>query len=74
MGENNEEVSEDLVDILATIATNITSTKNSGCAVLYECVRTIMAIESSKSLRSFGINILGKFLGIKDNNSRYVSL
>ena len=74
MGENNEEISEELVEILASIATNMTSTKNSGCAVLYECVRTIMAIESSKSLRSFGISILGKFLAIKDNNSRYVSL
>jgi len=44
MGENDEDVSEDLVDILAAIATNITATKNSGCAVLYECVRTIMSI------------------------------
>jgi len=74
MGENDEEISEELVDILASIATNISSAKNAGCAVLYECVRTIMSIESSNSLRSFGIGILGKFLTNKDNNSRYVSL
>ena len=47
MGEGDEEISEELIDILAQVATNITSTKNAGCSVLYECVRTIMAIESS---------------------------
>ncbi len=47
MGENDEEISEELIDILASVATNISSSKNSGCAVLYECVRTIMSIESS---------------------------
>ena len=55
MGQDNEEISDDLVDILSQVATNITSNKNAGCAVLYECVRTIMSIESSKSLRTFGI-------------------
>lgn len=47
MGEKNEEISEELIDILAQVATNVTSTKNTGCAVLYECVRTIMSIESN---------------------------
>ena len=74
MGEANEEISEELIDPLAQVATNITANKNAGNAVLYECVRAIMTIESSSSLRSFGISILGKFLANKDNNSRYVSL
>ncbi len=74
MGEDNEEISEELIDPLAQVATNITANKNAGNAVLYECVRAIMTIDSSSSLRSFGISILGKFLANKDNNSRYVSL
>jgi len=42
--------------------------------VLYENVRTIMAIESATSLKTLGINILGRFLSNKDANSKYVSL
>jgi AP-1 complex subunit gamma-1 len=33
-----------------------------------------MAIESSPTLKTLGINILGKFLSNKDSNSKYVSL
>ena len=42
--------------------------------MLFECVKTIMAIESVNTLRVLGINILGKFLANKDSNSKYVSL
>jgi AP-1 complex subunit gamma-1 len=42
--------------------------------VLYECVRTIFEIESPSTLKTLGINILGKFLQLKDNNSKYLSL
>jgi len=66
---------DELNDVLAQIATNTDSSKNSGNAVLYECVQTIMAIPSAESgLRILGINILGKFLSNKDNNIRYVAL
>lgn len=33
-----------------------------------------MAIESANTLKTLGINILGKFLTLKDANSKYVSL
>lgn len=33
-----------------------------------------MAIESTSSLKTLGINILGKFLSHKDANSKYCSL
>lgn len=33
-----------------------------------------MAIESAATLRALGVNVLGKFLGNKDSNSKYVSL
>ena len=33
-----------------------------------------MAIESASSLKTLGINILGRFLSNKDSNSKYVSL
>ena len=66
---------EDLNDILAQIATNTDSSKNAGNAVLYECVQTIMALDSCENgLRVLGINILGKFLTNKDNNIKYVAL
>lgn len=56
------------------MAANTNTSKNTGNAVLYECVKTIFAIESTNTLKTMGINILGKFLGNKDANSRYVSL
>ncbi len=74
MAEGNQNVSDEISDILAQVATNTSTSKNTGNAVLYECVKTIMSIESSSTLKTLGINILGKFLQLKDNNSKYVSL
>ena len=34
----------------------------------YECVNTIMAVESESGLRVLAVNILGKFLSSKDPN------
>jgi AP-1 complex subunit gamma-1 len=66
---------DELNDILAQIATNTDGSKNSGNAVLYECVQTIMAIPNADSgLRVLGVNILGKFLTNKDANIKYVAL
>lgn len=65
---------KDLNDILTQVALNLDSGKNAAHAVLYECVKTIFAVKSDQSLRVLGVNILGKFLPIKDNNTRYVAL
>lgn len=76
LGQNSLETSEGMNDILAQVATNTEGTKNTGNAILYECVLTIMAIEetSQSGLRVLGINILGRFLLSRDNNIRYVAL
>ncbi|CUM67765.1 uncharacterized protein PRCAT00005470001 [Priceomyces carsonii] len=69
-----QEYLDQINDILTQVASNIESGKNAAHAVLYECVKTIFAIESDQSLRILGVNLLGKFLSTKDNNTRYVAL
>jgi AP-1 complex subunit gamma-1 len=73
-GKNNSEASEEMNDLLASISTNTDTNKNTGNAVLYELVRTIIGIESNSGLKSLASSILGKFLGHKDNNYKYVAL
>jgi len=74
LGKNSVQASDDMNDILAQVATNTEGAKNTGNAILYECVLTIMSIEAESGLRVLGINILGRFLLSRDNNIRYVAL
>ncbi|CEL98303.1 unnamed protein product [Vitrella brassicaformis CCMP3155] len=74
LGHGSVDVSDEMNDILAQVATNTEGAKNAGNAILYECVQTIMNIEAESGLRVLGVNILGRFLMNRDNNIRYVAL
>ena len=65
---------EEVCDCLAQVSTNTDSGKNSGNSVLYECVKTILDIQSTSGLRVLATNIMGRFLISRDNNLRYVAL
>jgi AP-1 complex subunit gamma-1 len=73
LGAGSSSASEAMSDVLAVVAST-DGAKNTGNAILYECVRTIMSIEADNSLRVLAVNILGRFLSTKDNNIRYVAL
>lgn len=74
LGKGDKKVSDAMNDALAQVATNTEGNRNSGNAILYECVLTIMGIESESGLRVLAINILGRFLTNRDNNIRYIAL
>lgn len=74
LGRNDAAASEAMNDVLAQVATNTEASKNVGNSILYETVLTILEIEAENGLRVMAINILGKFLGNRDNNIRYVAL
>ncbi|KAJ9508579.1 hypothetical protein QJQ45_012110 [Haematococcus lacustris] len=73
-GHGDADASDQMSDTLAQVASNIDASRNAGNAVLYECVQTIMGVESIAGLRLLAINTLGKFLANRDNNMRYVAL
>lgn len=70
LGRNDAQASEAMNDILAQVATNTDSSKNVGNSILYEAVLAVLDIEADSGLRVMAINILGKFLGNRDNNIR----
>nr|XP_025863336.1 AP-1 complex subunit gamma-like 2 isoform X2 [Vulpes vulpes] len=74
LGQNHEESSETMNDLLAQVATNTDTSRNAGNAVLFETVLTIMDIRSATGLRVLAVNILGRFLLNSDKNIRYVAL
>lgn len=49
MAEGNKALSEEVSDTLSTVVSTTSSNKNTGNAVLFECVKTIMAIESTNA-------------------------
>ena len=74
LGKKSADMSDVMSDVLAQVASNTDGSKNAGCAVLYECAQTIIEIQSSGGLKVLAVNILGKFLGHRDNNMKYVAL
>ena len=74
-GRGSQAASDAMNDVLAQVATNTDAGKNVGCAVHYECVKTINAICADDGLRVLGINTIGRFLtSTRDNNVRFVAL
>ncbi|OLL25064.1 AP-1 complex subunit gamma-1 [Neolecta irregularis DAH-3] len=70
LGAGDPDVSEQMNDILAQVASNTDASKNVGNSILYETVLTILDIEADSGLRVLGISSTVKFTLI----IRYVAL
>lgn len=68
------EAIDSVSDVLAQVAANTDSSKIIGTAVLYECVRTIVSLNTDPSLYTLAVGILGRFLSHKDPNVRHIAL
>lgn len=70
----SREAIEPISDVLAQVAANTDSSKTVGTAVLYECVRVIISLNTEPSLRTLAVSVLARFLSHKDPNVRYIGL
>eukprot|EP01064_Diplonema_japonicum_P007514 TRINITY_DN1513_c0_g1_i1.p1 TRINITY_DN1513_c0_g1~~TRINITY_DN1513_c0_g1_i1.p1 ORF type:complete len:823 (+),score=184.47 TRINITY_DN1513_c0_g1_i1:83-2470(+) len=70
---SNDDSTQQLIEILIKVSTFTDGSTLPGNAVLYECVKTILALDEEE-LIPFAVTILGRFLTNKSNNMRYVAL
>lgn len=61
-------------ELLKAIATTTEDKTLSGCSVLYECVRTIIAMNPDQALWDISISVLVRFLSHKEATVRYIGL
>ena len=72
--KNNKNLSDELGDLFVSVQSITEASKQTGYALQYEIVRTINNLESNAGMKSLSNNILGKFLGSKDLNLKYIAL
>lgn len=61
-------------DVLVAVATSTDASKLAGASVLYEMVRTALALDTTEAVQQTAVNTLGQFLAHKDTSVRYVAL
>ena len=72
--KNNKNLSDELGDLFVSVQSITEASKQTGYALQYEIVRTINKLEANAGMKSLSNNILGKFLGSKDLNLKYIAL
>uniref|UniRef100_A0A7S1TBZ6 AP-1 complex subunit gamma n=1 Tax=Compsopogon caeruleus TaxID=31354 RepID=A0A7S1TBZ6_9RHOD len=74
LGEGDSQVSEKFGETLALVASSTDTAKGAGNAVLYECVKTLIALPLDSSMKNLALRLLENFLETKEPNIRYVAL
>ena len=69
-----KKASDELDDILETIATGAEIRKNAGRALLFQAVETIVSTAKKPSLRGLAFTQVGRLFGLKDANVLYSAL
>ncbi|KAH0794018.1 Adaptin N terminal region family protein [Histomonas meleagridis] len=66
--------SDELESILQTIISSVDTKKNTGCAILYQAVDTIVSISAKPALRGLGFNQIGRLLSTRKSDVIYSAL
>ncbi|GAB0494653.1 hypothetical protein MMPV_005949 [Pyropia vietnamensis] len=61
-------------DVLVAVATSTDASKLAGASVMYEMVRTALALNTTEAVQQTAATALGQFLAHKDTSVRYVAL
>jgi len=61
-------------DVLVQVATSTDAAKLAGASVLYEMVRTALALDTTEAVQQTAVTALGLFLAHKDTSVRYIAL
>ena len=74
IGKNSQPDAAQMEGTLSGILSTTEVTKQTGRAIVYECCKTILEIQSSPTLRTQALNTLDMMLVSKENNTRFIGL
>ena len=74
IGKSTPQEAAQMESTLSSLLSSTEMSKQTGRAMVYECCKTILEIESSQALKTQALNMLDSMLISKENNTRFIAL